>query len=589
MSITRRTFFIVCFIISSILLTLNVTTYVLFHSAITQQLITSQEAVIEANVRLSNIFTQTFDQLVYQYTSDQQLGSLLSRSIGEDPLDDLNIKYGMNNRLAYHLNAESILLNNGFSAELYVNPKLEVSELFQPSNTIPNVSRVFNGESVQNEDWYQQTLLQKTGPYIFLSEDKTELCFSCKLQSSSFQGPYLKDGVGVLLGKLSVAELPHVLSLVPITQNGGFLLLNKKGEQVFQSEHLGNISMQEPLPISDSVSAQITLDGVHYLYSAQDLEWGPLLVFLSPYQDITHQVWAMIFPYLICSVFFFAVGILFSFLLSSGVSRPVVEFSKKIESIQDTRNLHWEQADPKAPREIKQLNASFGALMERVNGLIEEVSTKENMRRESELRALQAQINPHFMLNAMNAVNYMALAREADDIAVTVNSIASLMRYSITEPDRMVTMATELENVDEYISIYVLRFRQNIKLEILPGLSPSQVIIPKFTLQPLIENSIRHGITRQDPGITIRVHAYETQEGMLIDVTDTGMGGDAEKLNAYLDYQDVDLKVTHGFGIRNVNERVKLRFGENSGLRYQNYDGQKLLARLTFAETKENA
>ena len=81
MSITRRTFFIVCFIISSILLTLNVTTYVLFHSAITQQLITSQEAVIEANVRLSNIFTQTFDQLVYQYTSDQQLGSLLSRSI----------------------------------------------------------------------------------------------------------------------------------------------------------------------------------------------------------------------------------------------------------------------------------------------------------------------------------------------------------------------------------------------------------------------------------------------------------------------------------------------------------------------------
>ena len=193
------------------------------------------------------------------------------------------------------------------------------------------------------------------------------------------------------------------------------------------------------------------------------------------------------------------------------------------------------------------------------------------------------------MLNAMNAVNYMALAREADDIAVTVNSIASLMRYSITEPDRMVAMATELENVEEYISIYVLRFRQNIKLEILPGLSPSQVIIPKFTLQPLIENSIRHGITRQDPGITIRVHAYEAQEGMLIDVTDTGMGGDAEKLNAYLDYQDVDLKVTHGFGIRNVNERVKLRFGENSGLRYQNYDGQKLLARLTFAETKENA
>lgn len=189
MSITRRTFFIVCFIISSILLTLNITTYVLFHSAITQQPITSQEAVIEANVRLSNIFTQTFDQLVYQYTSDQQLGSLLSRSIGEDPLDDLNIKYGMNNRLAYHLNAESILLNNGFSAELYVNPKLEVSELFQPSNTIPNVSRVFNGESVQNEDWYQQTLLQKQGRISFSAKIKQSFVFPASCKAAAFKAP----------------------------------------------------------------------------------------------------------------------------------------------------------------------------------------------------------------------------------------------------------------------------------------------------------------------------------------------------------------------------------------------------------------
>ena len=250
--------------------------------------------------------------------------------------------------------------------------------------------------------------------------------------------------------------------------------------------------------------------------------------------------------------------------------------------------MQWNAPDNKQPREIQQMHRSFSQLIQRINHLIEEVTKKENQRLESELRALQAQINPHFMLNAMNAVNYMALAREADDIAATVNSIASLMRYSITEPDRMVTMATELENVEEYISIYVLRFRQDIRLEMLPGLSPAQVIIPKFTLQPLIENSIRHGITRQDPGITIQVRAYEKDDALLVDVTDTGMGADAQKLNDYLDYKDVDLKVTHGFGIRNVNERVRLRFGEASGLRYDNYEGNRLLARLTFVYEKEN-
>ena len=303
-------------------------------------------------------------------------------------------------------------------------------------------------------------------------------------------------------------------------------------------------------------------------------------MFLTPYRDITSQVWSMMFPYLLCSVIFMLVGILFSLMLSAGISRPVVQFTKKLETIRDTRGVEWNPADIRGPREIQQLSSSFGSLIDRINTLIQELTAKEKLRRESELKALQAQINPHFMLNAMNAVNYMALAREEDDIAATVDSIASLMRYSITEPDRMVTMSTELENIREYISVYVLRFQQDIRLEILPGLHPAQVVIPKFTLQPLVENSIRHGITRQDPGITIRIRAREENGLLIVEVTDTGRGGDAALLNAYLDYQDVQLQVTHGFGIRNVNERLMLRFGQRGGLRYFNYDGRQLLARL---------
>ena len=186
------------------------------------------------------------------------------------------------------------------------------------------------------------------------------------------------------------------------------------------------------------------------------------------------------------------------------------------------------------------------------------------------------------MLNAMNAVNYMALERDEDDIAATVNSIANMMRYSITEPERLVTMSTELENIQEYISVYVLRFGQDIRLQIEPGVPPDQVVLPKFTLQPLVENSIRHGITRQDPGITIYIRAAIQEDRMLVEVTDTGMGADAALLNDYLDHKPVQLKVTHGFGIRNVNERLQLQFGDSASLRYFNYEGNKLLARLTL-------
>lgn len=554
----------------------------MFRDSITQQLIASQEAVIEANVRLSSIFTQTVDQLLYQYTSDQQLGALLGREIGEDELTDLNTKFAINSLLAYHLNSETLLLKNGFRTELYVNPELEVSQLFLPSNTIPNVSRVYSGSMVESEDWYQAALRQRSGQYIFLSEDQTQLCFACRLQSSSFTGAHKKDGVGVLLGVLPIDQLSHLLSLVPVTEHSGFLLLNDQGAQVFRSSQLEKLPITNALFLPNSVSSRVEIGGENYLFTSRELQWGIQMVFLTPYGDITDQVWTMMFPYLLWSVVFFLLGVFLSLVLSTSISRPVVQFTRKLETIRDTRGMEWDPATIRGPREIQQLSRSFGSLIHRINALIQELTTKEKLRRESELRALQAQINPHFMLNAMNAVNYMALERDADDIAEAVDSIASLMRYSITEPDRMVTMSTELENIREYISVYALRFRQDIRVEILPGLPPSQVVIPKFTLQPLVENSIRHGITRQDPGITICLRAGEENSSVFIEVTDTGCGADADLLNAYLEGKDVDLKVTHGFGIRNVNERLMLRFGDQGALRYYNYEGRRLLARITL-------
>lgn len=582
MSITKRTFLIVCSIISFILLTLNLAIYLLFRVGITQQIITSQEALIQANVQLSRYFTQAVDQLVYQYTSDEQLGHLLSRQTGQDELEDMNTRFSLNDRLFYQLITQSLLLNNDFSIELYLNPDLEVDGLFTSENTIPNVSRVFSGTEVEQQDWYQAVLKQRSGQYIFLSEDQTELCFACKLQNSFFAGPYQKAGLGVLRGSLPMDRLPQLLSLVPVTENSGFLLLSKEGEMVFRSQKLQELSMDGTLFLPNSVSSQQNIGGQEYLCSSQELQWGLQFVFLTPYQDINRQVLGLVAPYLICSVIFLAVGVLASLILSAGLSRPVVQFTRKIESIRGTRDLHWDSSQIKGPREIQQLNRSFGGLVQRINTLIDEVAAKERLYRETELRALQAQINPHFMLNAMNAVNYMALERDEDDIAATVNSIANMMRYSITEPERLVTMSTELENIQEYISVYVLRFGQDIRLQIEPGVPPDQVVLPKFTLQPLVENSIRHGITRQDPGITIYIRAAIQEDRMLVEVTDTGMGADAALLNDYLDHKPVQLKVTHGFGIRNVNERLQLQFGDSASLRYFNYEGNKLLARLTL-------
>ena len=178
--------------------------------------------------------------------------------------------------------------------------------------------------------------------------------------------------------------------------------------------------------------------------------------------------------------------------------------------------------------------------------------------------------------------------RDQDDIAATVDSIANLMRYSITEPDQLVSIHTEVENIREYISIYTLRFRQEIRLEITAYQPDTEIFIPKFTLQPLVENSIRHGITRQDAGITVFLRAWEEGGRLFVQVTDTGRGADPDKLNAYLRYEDVDLKVSHGFGIRNVNERIRLHFGGNSGLSFSIDENGRLAATLMICQDKKS-
>ncbi len=588
MSITKRSFMIICVIISGILLTLDVVTYGLFRYSITEQILASYDTLVDANNSLCRLFTQELDQLTYMYTSDEELGDLLSMPVGNDRLEDLQTKSRLYSRMAYILNSQSALSNKGFSSVLYINPELPVSTLFSSAATVQHVSRLFSAEIVLDEDWYNHALDQVSRQYIFVDEEGGFLCFAKKLQNSHYSGPRLADGVGVLLCRVPANRIPQIFSFHPLTTHSGFALFSRDGALLYQSDTLPDLSDAAEQFLGDTSHQELGLNGSPYIYSSAELDWGLHLLFLTPYSDITEQLHTIMVPYLFCSLFFLAIGALSSLLLSRGITRPVVQLTRKIESIEDIRSVDLETFSGSGPPEIRRLNASFADLIRRVNRLNEQIQKSAEQRRISELKALQAQMNPHFVLNAMNTVNYMALMREQDDIAATVDSIANLMRYSITDPDQLVSIHTEVENIREYISIYTLRFRQEIRLEISADRPDTEIFIPKFTLQPLVENSIRHGITRQDSGITVFLRAWEEGDRICVQVTDTGRGADPDKLNAYLRYEDVDLKVSHGFGIRNVNERIRLHFGGESGLSFSIDENGRLAATLVICQDKKS-
>ena len=203
----------------------------------------------------------------------------------------------------------------------------------------------------------------------------------------------------------------------------------------------------------------------------------------------------------------------------------------------------------------------------RENELVERIIRENHDKRAATLHALQAQINPHFLYNALDIVSWLALNKNEDSIADIVSSISNMMHYSISRPDALSTLQQELDNIREFIRIYRLERPGEISLVVLASSEHlNRLQIPKFTLQPLVENAVLHNPDLA--ALTITVEAGIIAGGFQITVTDSGAGADPEKLNAFLRYEETDLKVSSGFGIRNVNERLQLHYGNNSRLSY---------------------
>ncbi len=227
--------------------------------------------------------------------------------------------------------------------------------------------------------------------------------------------------------------------------------------------------------------------------------------------------------------------------------------------------------------ETDALYESFNRRNERILKLMDDVRAIEREKREQDFKLLQAQINPHFIYNTLDSVSCMALIEGCDDIASAMGALAAIMRYNLKEPDRLVPLATEMETVKSYIRIQTVRCAGD--LSVTYDLAPQSLacLMPKMSVETLIENAAVH--VRTAPRITV---SSRIADGVLsVVVSGEGDDGDAALIMRHLT-GEVQL-ATHstGLGIRNVDQRVKLLFGAQYGLRYER-DGSCLRAVLTL-------
>jgi two-component system, sensor histidine kinase YesM len=223
--------------------------------------------------------------------------------------------------------------------------------------------------------------------------------------------------------------------------------------------------------------------------------------------------------------------------------------------------------------EITELGMSFNIMIGKIKELLDsKIEEQENLKK-AELRALQAQINPHFLYNTLDTIIWMAESKKTDQVVKIVSALSKFFRISLSKGMDWITIGEEVERIRSYLTIQKMRYRDILDFNIEVDKDVAENTILKLILQPLVENALYHGIKNKRKGGTISVRARKNGEDeILLEVEDDGIGFTPEKLNqlrADLEDDSGRIKLESGFGLDNVNKRIRLYYGKPYGLTVQ--------------------
>lgn len=277
----------------------------------------------------------------------------------------------------------------------------------------------------------------------------------------------------------------------------------------------------------------------------------------------------------VLSVILIFSAVVFSVVAAWGLSKSIYTPIKKLHDVTTTITKNDLQALMTSDNvdEITELGMSFNIMIGKIKELLDSKMKEQENLKKAELRALQAQINPHFLYNTLDTIIWMAESKQTEQVVQLVSALSSFFRISLSKGMDWITIGEELERIRSYLTIQKMRYRDILDFRIEVDDDVADNTILKLILQPLVENALYHGIKNKRQGGTIVIRAKRKGiDEVQLQVEDDGIGFTPEKLaqlRAALDDDSDDMKMESGFGIDNVNKRIRLYYGKPYGLSIQ--------------------
>ena len=493
---------------------------------------------------MSSILEQTGEGIDSQI---EVFSSLLNYLTYSPDIEDLIAEKNMDNYYAYRKYTE--IADPLLSVPKSYHDAILQIQLFADSIKVRHEYTLVPLSEVGKEWWYDK-LAEEVSVQWVVDSQKPEIAAVRRIYDG-------KEQTAVLCITLDYNKIFQPFENIISTESGG-MILDKDGNVLFQKEMLGEKNEDTGCLVSEEmlesgqkdyafVNRENTVCGWRfYLYkrqSAIDSSVSGILVSEIPLIGA-------------CVAIILVLGLSFSRL-----------FTRKIEELTENMNRVNEGSrivtvDSDAKDEIGLLVRSFRSMMDEINRLIHEVYENKIALKEFELKALTAQINPHFLYNSLSIINWMAIRSHQKDISKVTLSLSMFYRTALSKGQDMVTVDNCIQNIRAYLDIQLVMHDNDFQIiwEIDPEVKGD--IVPKLLLQPVVENALEHGLDMKEEGEKILKLIF-VQDGtdVLLAVEDNGPGMEQEEADKLVTYQ------ASGYGLKNVNDRIKLLYGDTYEIR----------------------
>lgn len=347
------------------------------------------------------------------------------------------------------------------------------------------------------------------------------------------------------------------------------------------------------VPLDETKAAVVPIGGEEFLLMGRPLPYADwVLISLVPYEDAVGKINVLNRTlFVVLPVVFTAFLALLVYLMRA-FTKPVVRLGRFVSRVGDG-NLDI-RFPPGAGDEIGMLGQTLNVMLDRIQAMIRQMTLEQTLKHKAQLDMLQAQINPHFLFNVLNSIRMKMMVGGDPQSAELIGSLSSLLRMTINRNNEFVTLQEEVNTVVHYVRL--LNFRHNQIIELEPRIASDCLLeeIPRFTIQPLIENAFLHGL-QQKKGV-IRIAAWKEREGLAIRISDNGIGMDPEQLGKLRgtirsDWQEVaeNGKKVSGIGLKNVYTRLRLIYGEAVEMEFDSRPREGTEIALFIPAAKEEA